>query len=69
MVYHEAADFLFGLRWFRPKPGTEPTARLLAHLEITRETLEAVGHSPAPSFEWLGDWDRSSLPFAIVHTS
>ncbi|SEW13622.1 dihydropteroate synthase [Natrinema salifodinae] len=32
MEYHEAADFLFDLRRFRPKPGTASTARLLAHL-------------------------------------
>ncbi|NUC74585.1 dihydropteroate synthase [Haloterrigena sp. SYSU A558-1] len=32
MEYYEAADFLFDLRRFRPKPGTESTARLLAHL-------------------------------------
>ncbi|WP_458185081.1 dihydropteroate synthase [Haladaptatus sp. NG-WS-4] len=32
MDYHEAANFLFDLRRFRPKPGTESTADLLAHL-------------------------------------
>ncbi|MDG5821682.1 dihydropteroate synthase [Natronococcus sp. A-GB7] len=42
MEYHEAADFLFGLRRFRPKPGTESTARLLAHLEDPQEDVEFV---------------------------
>ncbi|WP_423745927.1 dihydropteroate synthase (plasmid) [Haladaptatus sp. SPP-AMP-3] len=32
MDYHEAANFLFDLRRFRPKPGTDSTADLLAHL-------------------------------------
>ncbi len=32
MDYHEAANFLFDLRRFRPKPGTDSTANLLAHL-------------------------------------
>lgn len=50
VAYHEAADFSFGLRRFRAKPGTS-TARLLAFLEITRETPEEVGHSPVPSSE------------------
>ncbi|SIR67059.1 dihydropteroate synthase [Natronorubrum thiooxidans] len=42
MEYHEAADFLFDLRRFRPKPGTESTARLLAHLENPHEDVEFV---------------------------
>ncbi len=42
MEYHEAADFLFGLRRFRPKPGTESTARLLAHLEDPQKSVEFV---------------------------
>jgi dihydrofolate synthase / dihydropteroate synthase len=42
MEYHEAADFLFGLRRFRPKPGTESTARLLAHLEDPHEGVDFV---------------------------
>ncbi|WP_226039339.1 dihydropteroate synthase [Natrinema sp. DC36] len=42
MEYHEAADFLFDLRRFRPKPGTESTARLLAHLEDPHETVDFV---------------------------
>ena len=32
MDFHEAANFLFDLRRFAPKPGTESTANLLAHL-------------------------------------
>ncbi len=32
MDYHEAANFLFDLRRFRPKPGTDSTANLLSHL-------------------------------------
>ncbi|WP_394739216.1 dihydropteroate synthase [Natronococcus roseus] len=42
MEYHEAAEFLFGLRRFRPKPGTESTARLLTHLEDPQEGVEFV---------------------------
>ncbi|APW99581.1 dihydropteroate synthase [Halobiforma lacisalsi AJ5] len=42
MEYHEAADFCFGLRRFRPKPGTESTARLLAHLEDPHEDVDFV---------------------------
>ncbi|EMA44659.1 dihydropteroate synthase [Halobiforma nitratireducens] len=42
MEYHEAADFCFGLRRFRPKPGTESTARLLAHLENPHEGVDFV---------------------------
>ncbi|MFP8954030.1 dihydropteroate synthase [Natrialbaceae archaeon A-arb3/5] len=42
MEYHEAADFLFRLRRFRPKPGTESTARLLAHLEDPHEVTDVV---------------------------
>ncbi|WP_440770769.1 dihydropteroate synthase [Natronorubrum sp. DTA28] len=42
MEYYEAADFLFDLRRFRPKPGTESTARLLAHLENPHEGVEFV---------------------------
>ena len=32
MQYHEAANFLFDLRRYRPSPGTASTARLLEHL-------------------------------------
>ncbi|WP_137289229.1 dihydropteroate synthase [Natronorubrum halophilum] len=42
MEYYEAADFLFDLRRFRPKPGTESTARLLAHLENPHEGVDFV---------------------------
>ncbi|ARS90856.1 dihydropteroate synthase [Natrarchaeobaculum aegyptiacum] len=42
MEYHEAADFVFGLRRFRPKPGTESTARLLASLEDPHEGIDCV---------------------------
>ncbi|WP_254761908.1 dihydropteroate synthase [Natrinema marinum] len=42
MEYHEAADFLFDLRRFRPKPGTESTARLLAHLENPHAGVDFV---------------------------
>ncbi|MFC4439230.1 MULTISPECIES: dihydropteroate synthase [Natrialbaceae] len=42
MEYHEAADFLFGLRRFRPKPGTASTAQLLAHLEDPHESVDFV---------------------------
>ncbi|AGB37993.1 dihydropteroate synthase [Natronococcus occultus] len=42
MEYDEAAEFLFGLRRFRPKPGTESTARLLAHLEDPQEGVDFV---------------------------
>ncbi|OAQ52299.1 dihydropteroate synthase [Natrinema mahii] len=42
MEYHEAADFLFDLRRFRPKPGTESTARLLAHLESPHDDVDCV---------------------------
>ncbi|WP_265108735.1 dihydropteroate synthase [Halosolutus halophilus] len=42
MEYYEAADFLFGLRRFRPKPGTESTAQLLAHLDGPHESIDCV---------------------------
>ncbi|WP_435551786.1 dihydropteroate synthase [Natrinema sp. CGMCC1.2065] len=42
MEYHEAADFLFDLRRFRPKPGTESTARLLAHLGTPHDDVDCV---------------------------
>ncbi|MFC4449280.1 dihydropteroate synthase [Halorussus aquaticus] len=42
MDYHEAANFLFDLRRFRPKPGTESTAQLLAHLDDPHEGVEYV---------------------------
>ena len=42
MEYYEAADFLFDLRRFRPKPGTESTARLLSHLEHPHADVDVV---------------------------
>ncbi|WP_458206917.1 dihydropteroate synthase [Haladaptatus sp. NG-SE-30] len=42
MDYHEAANFLFDLRRFRPKPGTESTADLLAHLGDPHDGVQFV---------------------------
>jgi len=42
MQYHEAANFLFDLRRYRPSPGTASTARLLEHLGNPHETVEFV---------------------------
>ena len=42
MNFHEAANFLFDLRRFRPKPGTEATADLLAHLGDPHEGVAYV---------------------------
>src|SRR6056297_1850726 len=42
MDYHEAANFLFDLRRFRPSPGTDSTASLLAHLGDPHETVDFV---------------------------
>ena len=42
MEYHEAANFLFDLQRFRPKPGTESTADLLAHLGNPHEGVAYV---------------------------
>src|SRR6056297_2012422 len=42
MDYHEAANFLFDLRRFRPKPGTESTASLLAHLGDPHDAVDFV---------------------------
>ncbi|MFP9190967.1 dihydropteroate synthase [Natronosalvus vescus] len=42
MEYHEAADFLFSLRRFRPKPGTESTRAFLEHLENPHEGVPFV---------------------------
>jgi dihydropteroate synthase len=42
MQYHEAANFLFDLRRYRPSPGTASTARLLAHLGNPHEPCEFV---------------------------
>jgi dihydropteroate synthase len=37
MRFHEAANYLFGLRRFDPRPGTDATAALLAHLGDPQE--------------------------------
>jgi len=42
MEFHEAANFLFDLRRFSPRPGTEPTRELLAHLGSPHEGLTCV---------------------------
>ncbi|MDL5361856.1 dihydropteroate synthase [Halalkalicoccus sp. NIPERK01] len=42
MEFHDAANFLFDLRRFRPKPGTESTADLLRHLDDPHEGVEYV---------------------------
>ncbi len=42
MEYHEAANFLFDLRRFRPKPGTESTAALLDELGAPHTQLRCI---------------------------
>ncbi|WP_436928096.1 dihydropteroate synthase [Halosimplex amylolyticum] len=42
MEFHEAADFLFDLRRFAPRPGLAPTRELLAHLDDPHEGLPCV---------------------------
>ncbi|WP_336362832.1 dihydropteroate synthase [Halalkalicoccus salilacus] len=42
MEFHDAANFLLDLRRFRPKPGTESTADLLAGLDDPHEGVEYV---------------------------
>ncbi|WP_336345535.1 dihydropteroate synthase [Halalkalicoccus ordinarius] len=42
MEFHDAANFLFDLRRFRPKPGTESTADLLADLDDPHEGVDYV---------------------------
>ncbi|SDY14371.1 dihydropteroate synthase [Halopenitus persicus] len=42
MHYHEAANFLFGLRRFSVRPGTDSIEALLDHLENPEEELEFV---------------------------
>ncbi|GAB3683607.1 dihydropteroate synthase [Salinarchaeum chitinilyticum] len=42
MEYPEASNFLFGLRRFGPKTGTESTADLLAELDDPHETVDFV---------------------------
>ncbi|MFB6199200.1 MAG: dihydropteroate synthase, partial [Halobacteriaceae archaeon] len=42
MKYHEATNFLFDLRRFKSKPGTESTEDLLDHLGSPQEDLRCV---------------------------
>ncbi|MFT4889440.1 MAG: dihydropteroate synthase [Halobacteriales archaeon] len=42
MEYHEAANFLFDLKRFRSKPGTESTADLLSYLGDPHEGFDAI---------------------------
>ncbi|WP_123538784.1 dihydropteroate synthase [Halosimplex salinum] len=42
MEFHEAADFLFDLRRFAPRPGLDPTRNLLGHLGDPQERLQCV---------------------------
>ncbi len=42
MEYDEAANFLFDLRRFRPRPGTDSTAAFLSHLGAPHRTVEFV---------------------------
>lgn len=42
MEYHAAANVLFDLRQFRPKPGTDSTRSLLSHLDDPHEDLTCV---------------------------
>ncbi|QPV63493.1 dihydropteroate synthase [Halosimplex litoreum] len=42
MEFHEAADFLFDLRRFAPRPGLDPTRDLLGHLGDPHERLACV---------------------------
>ena len=42
MEFHEAADFLFDLRRFAPRPGLDPTRELLGHLGAPQERLACV---------------------------
>jgi dihydropteroate synthase len=42
MTFHEAANFLFGLRRYAPRPGTDATAALLDHLGNPQETVDCI---------------------------
>jgi len=42
MAFHEAANFLFGLRRYSPRPGIDATRSLLAHLGDPHESLQCV---------------------------
>jgi dihydropteroate synthase len=42
MEFHEAANFLFDLQRFAPRPGTAATADLLAHLDDPHEDVDCI---------------------------
>jgi dihydropteroate synthase len=42
MKFHEAANFLFGLRRYPPRPGVDATAALLEHLGNPHEDIDCV---------------------------
>ncbi|WP_302081012.1 dihydropteroate synthase [Salinibaculum rarum] len=42
MTFHEAANFLFGLRRYAPRPGTDATAALLEHLGDPQESVDCI---------------------------
>ena len=42
MKFHEAANFLFDLRRYAPRPGTDATAALLDHLGNPQETVDCI---------------------------
>jgi dihydropteroate synthase len=42
MKFHEAANFLFDLRRFSPRPGTDATAALLEHLDDPHDGLDCI---------------------------
>ena len=42
MEYHEAANTLFDLRRFAPRPGTAPTEALLEHLDDPHDDIDCV---------------------------
>jgi dihydropteroate synthase len=42
MKFHEAANFLFDLRRFAPRPGTDATAALLDHLGDPHEDIDCI---------------------------
>jgi dihydropteroate synthase len=42
MKFHEAANFLFDLRRYAPRPGTDATAALLDHLGNPQKTVDCI---------------------------
>jgi dihydropteroate synthase len=42
MKFHEAANFLFDLRRYAPRPGTDATAALLDHLGNPQESVDCI---------------------------